>query len=145
MRANSRALVRLAESVESRARPTGSEYLDPVILAVADDDVAGGGDGDALEALEFAVAAAPAAEGLEEGALRAEDLYAVVAGVGDDDVALIVHGDAPRELELALLRALRAEGGQHAAVHVEYLHAVVVAVADDHPVRVAHRDVMRVL
>lgn len=92
-----------AQLINANTRPTSSEYLGPVILAVADDDVAGGGDGDALEALELAVAAAPAAEGLEEGALWAEDLYAVVAGVGDDDVALIVHGDTARKLELTLL------------------------------------------
>lgn len=121
-----------------------SEYLDPVILAVADDDVAGGGDGDALETLELAVAAAPAAVGLEEGAVRTEDLYAIVAGIGDHDVALVVDGDAPRELELTVVRALRAEGRQHAAVNVEYLDAVIVAVANNHSVRVAHRDVMRV-
>lgn len=74
-----------------------------MILAVADDDVAGGGDGDSLKTFEFAVAAAPTAKGLEEGAIGAEDLYAIVAGVSDDDVALIVHRDAPRELELAFV------------------------------------------
>lgn len=116
-----------------------------MILAVADDDVAGGGDGDALEAFELAVAAAPAAVRLEEGTVRTEDLYAIVAGIGDDDVTLIVHGNAPRELELPVVRALRAEGRQHAAVDVEYLNAVIVTVADDHSIGIAHRDVMRVL
>jgi len=81
-----------------------------VILAIADDDVACGCYCDSLETLEFAIAAAPAAEGLEEGTVGTEDLYAVVTGISDDDVALIVHGNAPREFELAFVRALRAEG-----------------------------------
>lgn len=74
-----------------------------MILAVADDDVASGRNGDALEAFKFAVAAAPATEGFQESTVGTEDLYAVIARVGNDDVALIVHGNAPRELKLALV------------------------------------------
>lgn len=80
-----------------------------MILAIADDNVAGGGDSDSLETFEFAVAAAPAAKGFEESAIGAEDLYAVIAGISNDDVALIVHGNTPWELKLALIRAFRTE------------------------------------
>lgn len=80
-----------------------------MILAITDYDVACGCYCNSLETFEFAVAAAPTAEGLEEGTVGTEDLYAVVTGISDDDVALIVYGDTPRELELAFVRALRAE------------------------------------
>lgn len=81
-----------------------------MILAVADNDVAGGSDCDPLEAFEFTVTAAPAAERFEEGTFRVKYLYAIVARISNDDIALVVHGNTPRELELAVIRALRAEG-----------------------------------
>lgn len=55
-----------------------SEHLDPMIFALADDDVSGGSDGNALEALKFAVAAAPVAKSSEENSFGRENLYAVV-------------------------------------------------------------------
>ena len=45
-----------------------------MVLAVADDDVAVGEDGQPLDALELAVVAAPGAEHGEVAAVRAEDL-----------------------------------------------------------------------
>lgn len=114
-----------------------------MIFVIADNNVACGGNGDALERVKLATAST--ADGFEEGALRTEDLYSVVAGVGDDNIALVIHSDATRKLELALVRALGAEERQHAAVDIEYLHAMIFSVTDDHPVRVAHRDVVRPL
>jgi len=114
-----------------------------VILAIADQDVAVRHDGHALESFELRVAGAPGAEGLQEAAVRIEDLNAVVARIGHEYVALIVHGHtagkkqiprvntlsiktshsicSPWKLELAVVGTLAAHCGQDLAVHVENL------------------------
>lgn len=116
-----------------------------MVLAVADEDVARAGDGDALEALELSVARAPRAEGAQESAVRVEDLDAIVARVGYADVPLIVYSYTPRELKLPLLRALATEAGEHPSIDVEDLDAMVVGVRDQDSVRTGDGDVVWVL
>jgi len=52
-----------------------------VVLAIADQDVAVRHDGHALESFELRVAGAPGTEGLQEAAVRIEDLNAAVCGL----------------------------------------------------------------
>jgi len=71
-----------------------------VILSIADQDIAVRHDGHTLESFELRVAGAPGTEGLQETAIRIEDLNAVIARIGHEYVALIVHGHtAVREIK----------------------------------------------
>lgn len=112
-----------------------------MILTIADEYVAIGHNGHALESFELRIARAPGAEGLQETAIGIEDLYAIVARVGHKDIALIIHSDttrrkyiysisiysnysieySPWKLELAIVGAFAAHRGQHLAIHIEYL------------------------
>ena len=114
-----------------------------MILAIANDNVTGGSNGDTLESFELAIAASPATKGLQERAFRGKYLYTIVSWIRDYNKALIIDGDATRKLELTLVRTLGTESRYDPAVHVEYLNSMVVPVADYHAICVAHRDVMR--
>lgn len=62
-----------------------------MILAIAHQNVAVRHDGHALQSFELRVAGAPGAEGLQEAAIRIEDLYAIVARIGHENISQIVH------------------------------------------------------
>lgn len=63
-----------------------------MIFAIAHQDISIGHYGHALESFELRIARAPGAEGLQEAAVRIEDLYAIIARIGHEYIALIVHG-----------------------------------------------------
>ncbi len=122
-------------SYASHVASTCIQYLQAVVAAVADDDVAGGVYSEAAGVGELASAVAERAHGenlLARGVV--DGLDAVVALVCDDHIAVAVHRHALRPVELARLfaRLDAAEAAHVGAVPAaQHLHAVVVVVAND--------------
>lgn len=85
--------------------------LNPMILSIADDDIARRSDGNTFESFEFGLTTAPAAESSQKFPVGRENLNSIVARVGDDNEALFVDRDTARILELTIARTLAAETG----------------------------------
>ena len=106
------------------------EFLDTVVVAVADIDVAGCVHGYAQGHVELAGRFSELPPLGKEFAFGREHLDAVVVAVRDEDVTFLIHGDSRREVKLSFSTALFAPFGQEVAVGVELLDTRVLAVTD---------------
>jgi len=81
--------------------------LQPIVVAVGDDDSALVGDAQSLRVLELAWLIALRAELEQERAIdRRQYLYSMVVGIGDDDsMPILIDRDSHWEMELARLRS----------------------------------------
>ena len=110
-------------------RAVALEYLDAVVLLVADIDEAEAVGADAPRVVELPVAVALAAEGAEELAAGVEYLDAVVVAVRNDELADSVDSDAGQAIEFAFAVAVAAQPEAQLTALVEDLDSMVGGVS----------------
>ena len=111
-----------------------SECLQPIVVAVGDDDSALVGDAHSLRIAELAWLVASRAELEQERAIdRRQYLHSTIAGITDDDsMSIIIDRNACWVFELARLRSSLAAREQEREIDRRQEHqSVVVEIGDD--------------
>jgi len=111
-----------------------SECLQPIVVAVGDDDSALVGDAHSLKIVELAWLVASRAELEQERAIdRRQYLHSTIAGITDDDsMSIIIDRNACWVFELARLRSSLAAREQEREIDRRQEHqSVVVEIGDD--------------